>query len=458
MKKILSVLIAAMLLVSLFAGAAFAEADTSCDVVVVGGGGAGMTAAIKATEAGLKVILVEKEARLGGNTLLGSTSFNGAESSVQKAAGVDASISAWVEKLQKGNPSARIEAHQFLAENSAAAVEWLSGIGMDLSRVFNTYSHGTADGSAPGVKIVDAMQKEMERVGIDYRLDAEATEILKNEAGKVCGVRVNDSYNIEAKAVIMASGGFAANAELIAEYDPRWDGLSYSCSGSATGEGTIIARAAGAALSNMTNVKVNPTAHYIDEKLCFSVAPLRSNGCIIVSHAGVRIVNEEGAYTPNSEVIVNNGGEVYMVFDQTLVEKIAAVEGYKNGGYLVYADTLEELADKIDIDKEAFLATCAQYTEYCKNGADPDFGKTNFSTDLTNGPFYAMTAKPAVQGTFGGISVNERAAVLDEAGNVIEGLYACGECADEGTMGDAPLTVNVVFGTLAAKSAAEDLK
>lgn len=456
MKKMLSILLAALIVCAL-AVTAFAE-DVTCDIVVVGGGGAGMTAAIKATEAGKKVILVEKEGRLGGNTLLGSTSFSAAESSLQEAAGVETKAEEWAAKLRKGNPSSTEEAIKYLTEQSGAAADWLSGIGMDLSRIFNTYAHGTADGSAPGIKIVEAMQKEMDRVGIDYRVDAEATKILKDENGKICGVRVNDSYDIKAKAVIMASGGFAANNELIVEYDPRWNGLSYSCSGSATGEGTLIAREAGAALSHMTNVKVNPTAHYIDDKVCFSVAPLRSNGCIMVSHAGVRIVNEEGAYTPNSEVIVKNGGEVYMVFDQTLVDKIAAVEGYKNGGYLVYADTLEELADMIDVDKEAFLATCAQYTEYCKNGVDPDFGKTNFSTDLTNAPFYAMTAKPAVQGTFGGISVNARAAVLDEAGNVIEGLYACGECADEGTMGDAPLTVNVVFGTLAAQSAVEDLK
>lgn len=456
MKKMLSILLAALIVCAL-AVTAIAE-EATCDIVVVGGGGAGMTAAIKATEAGKKVILVEKEGRLGGNTLLGSTSFSAAESSLQEAAGVETKAEEWAAKLRKGNPSSTEEAIKYLTEQSGAAADWLSGIGMDLSRIFNTYAHGTADGSAPGIKIVEAMQKEMDRVGIDYRVDAEATKILKDENGKICGVRVNDSYDIKAKAVIMASGGFAANNELIVEYDPRWNGLSYSCSGSATGEGTLIAREAGAALSHMTNVKVNPTAHYIDDKVCFSVAPLRSNGCIMVSHAGVRIVNEEGAYTPNSEVIVKNGGEVYMVFDQTLVDKIAAVEGYKNGGYLVYADTLEELADMIDVDKEAFLATCAQYTEYCKNGVDPDFGKTNFSTDLTNAPFYAMTAKPAVQGTFGGISVNARAAVLDEAGNVIEGLYACGECADEGTMGDAPLTVNVVFGTLAAQSAVEDLK
>ena len=456
MKKMLSILLAALIVCAL-AVTAFAE-DVTCDIVVVGGGGAGMTAAIKATEAGKKVILVEKEVRLGGNTLLGSSVFNAANSSLQKENNVEATPEAWAEKLHKANAAATEPAIKYLTEQSGAAADWLYGIGMDLTRVFNVFGHGPADGSAPGIKIVDAMQKEMDRLGIDYRVEAEATKILKDENGKICGVRVNDSYDIKASAVIMASGGFAANNELIVEYDPRWNGLSYSCSSSATGEGTLIAREAGAALSHMTNVKVNPTAYYLDETTCFSVAPLRINGCAMITHDGVRVLNEEGAYTANSEIIVANGGEIYMVFDYTLVDKIAAIESYEKAGYLVSAPTLEELADKIDVNKEAFLETCAKFSEYAKNGADPDFGKPNFTTDLTNAPFYAMLAKPAVQGTFGGISVNERAAVLDEAGNVIEGFYAAGECADEGTMGEAPLTVNVVFGTLAAQSAVEDLK
>lgn len=457
MKKMMSILLTALLFVSALAGAALAE-QAQCDIVIVGGGGAGMTAAIMATQEGKSVILLEKEARLGGNTLLGSSVFNAAESALQKEAGVEATAEAWAQKLHSANAAATEQAIAYLTENSGAAADWLSGIGMDLTRVFNTFGHGPADGSAPGVKIVAAMQAEMDRLNIDYRVDAEATQILKDENGKVCGVRVNDSYDIAAKAVIMASGGFAANNELVVEYDPRWTGLSYSCSASATGEGTLIAREAGAALTHMTNVKVNPTAYYLDESTCFSVAPLRINGCAMISHDGVRILNEEGAYTANSEIIVNHGGEVYMIFDQTLVEKIAAIESYEKAGYLVSAPTLEELADKIDVNKEAFLETCAKFTTYAQQGEDPDFGKTNFTTDLTNAPFYAMLAKPAVQGTFGGISVNERAAVLDEAGNVIEGLYAAGECADEGTMGEAPLTVNVVFGTLAAQSAVEDMK
>lgn len=452
MKKVLSMALVLVMMLTMGIATCVAE-DASCDVVVIGGGGAGMTAAIKADAAGAKVILVEKEAAVGGNTKLGSSVYNAAESQLQKDAGIEgATVDAWVEKLVKGNPANNPDVIRFLAEQSGASADWLSSIGMDLTRLFNTFGHGPADGSAPGYPIVVAMENELKNRGVDYRVNAEATEILRDEAGAVCGVRVNNEYTIACKAVVVASGGFAANNELVTEFDPRWEGLSFSCSPSATGEGTIVAMAAGAAVSNMTNVKVNPTAYYLDDQNCISAAPFRINGCIQVSHAGVRIVNEEGAYTPNSEVIVQNGGETYMIFDQTLVDQVAASKTYER--YFVKADTLEELADLIDVDKEAFLATCATFTTYAQNGSDPDFGKKNFTTDLTNAPYYALLTKPAVQGTFGGITVNTAAEVLDTEGNVIPGLYAAGECADEGTMGDAPLTVNVVFGTLAGENAA----
>ena len=437
-------------------GEASAE-DASCDIVVIGGGGAGMTAALKATEAGASVILLEKEDVLGGNTRLGSSVFNAAGSTMQQEAGTEgATAEAFAEKLTASNTAADPEAIRILAENSGAAADWLSSIGMDLSRVFNTFGHGPADGSAPGALIVEALTNEMDAQGVDYRTGNLATAILRDDEGAVTGVEVSTEegdYTISANAVILASGGFAANSEMVAEYDPRWEGLSYSCSPSATGEGTQIAIAAGAAVSNMDNVKVNPTAYYLDDTNCISMAPLRINGCIMVSHDGVRICNEEGAYTANSEIIMNNGGEVYMVFDQTLVDSVAAISNYNDMGYFLSADTLEGLADLMDVDKEAFLETCATFTTCAQNGEDPDFGKTNFTTDLTNGPYYAVLVKPAVQGTFGGVTTNYEAEVLDNEGNVIPGLYAAGECADDGTMGEAPLTVNVVFGTIAAENA-----
>lgn len=434
-----------------------------CDIVVCGAGGAGMTAAIKAREAGANVIVLEKEAVVGDNTKLASSNFTAAGAQVQKDAEIEgATPDALYDKLMNDNTDS--EAIRILADNSGAAADFFTSIGMDLSRCWATFNCGPADGSAPGMLEVDALENRMNELGIDCRLESLAKEIVRDDTGAVEGIVVEGptgEYAVKAPVVVIASGGFAANADMVAEYDSRWEGLTYSCGAQATGEGTVMAIAAGAAVSNMDNTKVNPTTYYLSDTVAVSLAPIRLNGGIMVAtnasadNSGKRIVNEEGEYTPNSEVIMNNGGSTYMVFDQALLDEVAAIQAFNESGYLLSADTLDELADQMDVDKEAFLATCGQWTQYVADGEDPDFGKTNFTTDLTQPPFYAVLARPAVQGTFGGMTTDTSTCVLDESGAVIPGLYACGECADDGTYGSAPTTVNVVFGTIAAESAVE---
>lgn len=439
------------------------DADKA-EVVVIGAGGAGMTCAIKAVEAGLLVTVLEKEPIVGGNTRIASTSFTCAGAQVQKDAGMDnATPDALYESLM--NDKKDPEAVRILADRSGEAADFFTSIGMDLTRCWG-FSCGRADGSAPGIMEVEVLEARMQELGIDYRVDSCVTKILRGDDGAVLGVEVSSpdgDYTIAAPVVVLASGGFAANNELITEFDPRWEGLTYSCGAQATGEGTLVAIDAGAAVSNMDNVRVNPTAYYIDEATAVSLAPVRINGCIMVAtnaseqNSGKRILNEEGDYTTNSAIIVENGGTTYMVFDKTLFDEVAAVRGFVENGWAASADTLEELADQIEVDKDAFLQTCATWAEYFAAGEDPDFGKKTFITGLTEPPFYAIHAKPAVQGTFGGVTTDVAAEVLDESGAVIPGFYACGECADEGTYGSAPTTVNLVFGTIAAESAGEYL-
>lgn len=440
-------------------------AEEEADVVVIGAGGAGMTAAIKCTDAGLKVIVLEKEDIVGGNTRLASTNFTAAGAQVQKDAGIEgATPDALFDKLYDEGTTDE-GAIRLIADRSGEAADFLTGIGMDLSRCWATFSCGPADGSAPGPLEVEALESAMKERGIDCRTGSLASAILRAEGGEVEGVQVegpDGTYTIKAPAVILASGGYAANNEMVTEYDPRWEGLIFSCGAQATGEGTRAAIAAGAAVSHMDNTRVNPTTYYLDEKTAISLAPIRLNGGLMVAtnasaeNSGKRILNEEGAYTPNSQIIMENGGSVYMVFDQALMDQVAAIQGFEEAGYLVSADTVEGLADLIEVDKDAFVETCEKWAGYFEAKEDPDFGKTNFMTSMTEPPFYAVLARPAVQGTFGGVTtVPTTTEVLDEAGEVIPGLLACGECADDGTMGAAPTCVNVVFGTVASEQAQE---
>ncbi len=441
--------------------------DESTDVVVVGAGGAGLTAAIKSREAGLKVIVLEKESHVGGDTLYASTSFTCASAQVQRDAGVEGDTPEALFELYKGRTDPAYvsdEALKLLADRSAEAADFLTSIGMDLSRCWATFSCSTADGSAPGPLEVEVLSQRAAELGAEVRVESLVSQIARNANGAIEGVVVETpegSYAIEAPVVVLASGGYAANNALVTEYDPRWEGLAFSCGPQATGEGMIAAIETGAAVSHMDDVRVNPATYALTETVRVSLTPITSNGAIVVAtnaseqNSGKRILNEEASKTVNALANIENGGWVYLVFDQSIIDKVAAVAGFKEAGYLIEGATLEELADQMDVDKDAFLETCATWTEYASNGEDPDFGKKNFPCDLTVPPFYAVLSSPALQGTNGGVSVDiATTAVLDEGGAVIPGFFACGECADNQVSGQAPTCENIVFGTISAESAA----
>ena len=145
--------------------------------------------------------------------------------------------------------------------------------------------------------------------------------------------------------------------------------------------------------------------------------------------------------------------EAFMVFDATMLN-IGLMDKYNKAGYFVEAATIEELAAKTGIDAQGLADEIARNQEFCANGKDEDFGRTNLTIKFDNPPFYAVKVYPAAQGTFGGLKVNTAAEVIDVNGEVITGLYAAGETAGEGTQGNCPLVENTVFGMIAAEGAA----
>lgn len=439
-------------------GAKVAEDDVA-DIVVVGAGGAGMTAAIKATELGKKVILLEKMPIVGGNTAMGTTAFFAVESSTQKAMGIDATVQDMYEWLLSTGTDAYPmdpEASMVVAEKSAEAADWMISIGCDLGRAFNTYFLSPSDGSAPGVAIVSALKNKMDEIGVDYRLENKGCDIVLDENGQIAGVTVespNGNYTISAKAVILTAGGFANNQEMLGQYDERWASLGCSSSKGQNGDGIKMGLAVGADVAWIDNIKVNPTVLYNGDNL-LSMSTLRSNGGLLVNKLGKRFYNESGNYTLTSAALLEQPDAVaFMVFDATMLD-IGLMATYNQSGYFVEADTIEGLAEKLGIDPEGLAAEVARNQEFCANGKDEDFGRTNLTIKFDNPPFYGVEVHPAAQGTFGGLKVNAASEVISVDGNVIPGLYAAGENAGEGTQGNAPLVGNVVFGTLAAEGAA----
>lgn len=433
--------------------------DTEADIVVVGGGGAGMTAAIKAMELGKKVILLEKMDVLGGNTAMATTAYYAAGSRTQQEQNSEVTVQDMYDWLMsKSTEAYPMDADMTLvvAENSADAANWMMDIGTDFGRVFNRFAHSPTNGSAPGVAIVTALKNKMDEMGLDYRLNNKGASLVMDENGAVAGVTVESpegSYTISAPAVILAAGGFANNQEMLGEYDARWASLGCSSSKGQNGDAIRMAIEIGADVAYIDNIKVNPTVYYNGDNL-ISMSTLRSNGGLLVNKLGKRFYSESGNYTLTSAALLEQPDQVaFMVFDATMLN-IGLMDTYNKAGYFVEADTVEALAEKMGIDPQGLVDEVERNKTFCANGKDEDFGRTNLTIKFDTAPYYAVEVHPAAQGTFGGLKVNTAAEVLATSGDVIPGLYAAGETAGEGTQGNCPLVENTVFGTIAAQGAA----
>lgn len=433
-----------------------APKDETVDAVIVGGGGAGMTTAIRLVEGGKNVVLVEKQGILGGATNLAATYFVAVNTPVQQEAGMGMAIEDYVASQVEANPLTSAENLTTLLERSEDSRQWLLGLGVDLTRPMSYYQVGISDGSSLGVAIVTALTAEVDRVGVDYRVNTRATEIVM-EDGKAAGVKVegpDGAYTIYAKDVVLAAGGFAASPEMVAKYAPEWEGAASTTAAGNTGDAFVMAEAVGASLKDMDNVRMNPGV-YVDERGgAYSLSVARAEGGIMVNMNGERFCNDYASdYTVMSRQIMEQEGDhVYIVFDQASVDRSERLASFGERGYFLQADTLEELAELMGVPAENLTATVERYRGFVDTGVDEDFGRTTAMTSrIDQAPYYAVPCIPGIQVTLGGIEVNGNMQVLDTQGAVIDGLYAVGECANDGLYGGAPTNINVTFGTLLAE-------
>ena len=306
-----------------------------------------------------------------------------------------------------------------------------------------------------GTVIVSALKAECEKTGVDLRLNSKGTEILMTD-GAVSGVKVSNpagEYTINTKAVIIATGGFGANSAMVAEYMPSLKGYNHSCSVGNTGDGQQMASAIGAELKDMDYIRVNFTYTTAENQYYYYMGSLFNTGAIFVNDEGKRFVNDQGAYGVGMQV-VEQGGNGWAIFDNSIVAGVADVRNYEKLGLFVSADSIEELAEKTGIPTENLKATIETYRSYVANGKDEEFGRAMLNMTFDEAPYYASRMTARVQGTFGGISTNLNTEVLNGEGEILPGLFAAGEVASEGTWGANPAAVNLVFGKIAGLNAA----
>lgn len=455
------------------------EVTETHDIVVIGAGGAGLSAAIEAKAAGADVIVLEKMPMAGGNTLISGAEYAAPNNWLQKEEGIEDSIELHIEDTLKGGDNkANEELVRVLAENALAGAEWLRdevGVVWEDELMFfggHSVKRSLVPAGASGREIISKQLAKAEEMNIPVLLNTKATALITDENGKVIGVEAegeNKNYTFNTnKAVIIASGGFGSNVEMRVKYNPDIDEtiLSTNSTGS-TGDGIVMAEKIGASLVGMEYIQTYPICDPLTGTLLYYDDARLYGHTIIVNKEGKRFVEELGRRDVMSMAIKAQTGHVcYELLDQKGFEASKLQENhgpeldylYKND-LLVKADTIKEAADFFGIDAVELQKTVDKYNGYVVDGKDPEFNKRSLPSTVEVGPFYILKATPAVHHTMGGIKINTNAQVLDTEGNVIEGLYAAGEVTGgiqgANRLGSNALADITVFGRIAGQNAAK---
>ena len=453
--------------------------EYTTDVVVIGGGGAGLGAAVSAHQNGATVIVLEKMPRLGGNTILSGGALNAVDPGRQSKQGIEDSVDKhFTQTYEGGDKLANEDLVRTLAENAYPAVEWLESLGMKFNDEVFTVLGGlwprAHKPSTPlGTGFIDTYQKYIdENDGIEIILDTEVTELI-TDSGRVVGIKakgLNNEVTINANnGVVIATGGFGANIEMRDKYNKDWPiltALRTTNHPGATGDGLILAEGVGANLIGLDNIQLLPMGDPETGSLSGNIEQGVENR-IFVNKEGNRFVDEGQRRDVMTKalmeqedasmwVIVDNHsyptGDVKNNFNESIDELIAQNRAFKG-------DTLEELAKEIGVNPENLIKAVEEFNKAVEKGEADEFGRTLFDKKIESGPFYAGARVPTVHHTMGGIEINKDGQVLDKDGNVILGLYAAGEVTGgihgSNRLGGNALADITVFGRIAGESAAK---
>lgn len=435
---------------------------------MIGAGSAGLNAAIAAKRAGAKVVLLEKHSFAGGNSMLAAGGYNAVGTPQQAKKGIKDTVDQYVKDTMKGGRGKNDpKLVQILAEGSADGVKWLEDMGADLSDVKRSggaavdRTHRPHGGMTVGPHIVDVLRAQATKEGVGARVNSRAVKLLLDKDYKIAGAIVHGKhsgyYKIAAKAVVLATGGYGQNKQMIAFYRPTFKDMTSSNNVTSTGDGITMALNIGASMTDIDWVQAHPTVG-LDSRILISET-VRGVGAVMVNINGARFVNELTTRDRASDAILHQPQKrAWLIFDSNLYKSAKMVQGYDHLGMLKKADTLAELAKICDMDAKTLEKTASDYNKFRKAGKDEAFGRPDMPLGIEKAPFYAVAVAPGIHHTMGGVAITPESEVLDIQSRPIPGLYAAGEVTGGvhgfNRLGGNAIADTVVFGRRSGEHAA----
>ena len=424
--------------------------EAKTQLVIVGGGPAGLSAAIEAKENGVQdVILVEKLDILSGNGKFDMNFFDIINTEAQKANGVEDSVEKFVED-KKDSVWDSAERLQAQAEGASKADSWLRGMGINLNYNYGGRNHMAEADAYAGEHIQDNLEKKVKELGVDVRTGTKGLDLII-EDGKAVGVKVESkegTYDIKADAVIVATGGFSHNKELLAEYAPGAERLATSNQMGATGDFVSVFKDHDIKMDHMDKLSVFKLI--ISGRRDLTGA---GDGFLLVNKNGERFVDESAdSMKVGNAILDQEGGKAFYIYDQRLYDTSYRLKKHNDLGYHVKADTLEELAEKLGVNAENLKASVEGYNKGVAGEAADSFREKPFTEKFgEQGPYYGVQVETAIHMTKGGVVADEKAQVINNEGNVVDGLYAAGEVTDT----SGAYSASVIFGRVSGEEAAK---
>lgn len=450
----------------------YEELQDSYDIIIVGAGGAGMTAALEAKANGMNPVILEKMPVAGGNTTKSSSGMNASETKFQTEQGIEDSNDLFYEETLKGGKGTNNpEMLRFFVDHSASAIDWLDSIDIRLNNITITggmsqkRTHRPEDGSAVGQYLVNGLVKNVKEQSIPLFVNAEVKEVTEKD-GKANGVKVvfnqKDEKTITAKAVVITTGGFGANMDMITKVRSDLAGYVTTNQVGSTGDGISMIEKQGGTTVDMDKIQVHPTVQ--QEKSYLIGEVVRGEGAILVSAEGKRFANEMDT-RDNVTAAINGLPEksAYLVFDSGVKSRAKAIEQYEKMGFVVQGDTIEALAEKMNVPAEELKTTLDTWNSAVTNKNDAEFGRTTaMDNALSGAPYYAIKIGPGIHYTMGGVKINTNTEVLNKDGQPITGLFAAGEVTGglhgQNRIGGNSVGEIIVFGRQAGIKSAEFVK